>query len=178
MSAEAVVLSQKTDVPQVLVLPLDPLNGPTAMVLPFVAKRIFDMASERMGELDPERLVRGVLARVFAGDRSILVLVFLDPTGKPVGHLVAEACSDGVKKWAFVSQTKADGNVGDAVRRAMLLVDEWAGSLTDLAPHGVPVTTMTMATHRDDAAWSRKYGLEKSRAVYTRAIGSPVGQSQ
>ena len=168
--AEAPVLSQKTDVPQVVVLPVDPLNGPTAMLLPFIAQRIFSMAQERMSELDPERFTRSLLARLWASDQSVLVLAFIEPSGKLVGHVVAECCTDGVKRWLFVSQTKADGNVGDAVRRALTMLDEWGKSLS--------ATMMTMATHRSDAAWQRKYGLETHRQVLMREIGSPVSVSQ
>lgn len=169
MSAETAVLSQKTDVPQIVVLPVDPLNGPTAMLLPFIAHRIFSMAAERAQELDPERFTRSFLARLWAGSPDVLILAFLEPSGKLVGHVTAEACTDGVKKWVFVSQTKADGNVGDAVKRALVMLDAWGKQFG--------ATTMNMATHRDDAAWARKYGLEKSRSVYGRVIGSEIAPS-
>ncbi len=140
------------------------------MLLPFIAQRIFSMAQERMSELDPERFTRSLLARLWASDQSVLVLAFIEPSGKLVGHVVAECCTDGVKRWLFVSQTKADGNVGDAVRRALTILDEWGKSLN--------ATLMTMATHRSDAAWQRKYGLETHRQVLMREIGSPVSVSQ
>ncbi len=172
----AQVLSEKTDVPQIVVLPVDPLNGPTAMLLPFIAQRIYNMASERMVEVDPTRFTRAILARLWAGDPAVVILAMLEPTGKLVGHLCAELCTDSVKKWVFVHQTKADGNVGDAVKRAIVLLDQWAASLKDTtAPGGVPVTLMTMATHRNDAAWQRKYGLETHRQVLMREVGSPIG---
>lgn len=167
MSAEALITSQKTDVPQVVVLPVDPLNGPTAMLLPFIAQRIFNMAGERAQELDPERFARSFMARLWAGDSGVLLLAFLEPSGKLVGHVAAEGCTDGIRKWIFVAQTKADGNVGDAVKRAMLMLDEWGKRLG--------ATTMTIATHRSDAAWARKYGLEPHRQVLMREIGSTVG---
>lgn len=174
----AQVLSEKSDVPQIVVLPVDPLNGPTAMLLPFIAQRIFNMASERMTEVDPGRFTRAILARLWGGDHTVLVLAMLEPTGKLVGHVCAEFCTDGVKKWVFVHQTKADGNVGDAVKRAIVILDQWAGTLTNsTAPQGVPVTLMTMATHRNDAAWQRKYGLETHRQVLMREVGSPIGSN-
>jgi hypothetical protein len=168
VSAEAAVLSQKTDVPQIVVLPVDPLNGPTAMLLPFIAQRIFQMAGERAQELDPERFVRSIMARVWAQDPGVLLLAMLEPSGKLVGHVTAEICTDGVKRWIFVSQTKADGNVGDAVKRVMLILDEWGKRHQ--------ATVMTIATHRSDAAWQRKYGLEPHRQVLMRDVGSPIGQ--
>lgn len=168
MSAEAAaaVLSQKTDVPQVVVLPVDPLNGPTAMLLPFIAHRIFTMAAERMQEVDPERFTRTILARLWGQDPGVLILAFLEPSGKLVGHVTAEICTDGVKRWLFVHQTKADGNVGDAVKRAMLMLDAWGT--------GHKATVMTIATHRSDDAWRRKYGLETHRQVLMREIGSEI----
>ena len=168
MSAEAAaaVLSQKTDVPQVVVLPVDPLNGPTAMLLPFIAHRIYTMAGERMSELDPERFTRSFMARLWAQDVGVMVLAMIEPSGKLVGHVTAEICTDGVKRWIFVSQTKADGNVGDAVKRVMLMLDEWGKRHQ--------ATIMTIATHRSDAAWQRKYGLELHRQVLTREIGSEI----
>jgi hypothetical protein len=172
-----VVLSEKTDVPQIVVLPVDPLNGPTAMLLPFISQRIYNMASERMAECDPRRFTQALMARLWAGDPAILLLAMLEPSGKLVGHVTAELCTDNVKKWVFVHQTKADGNVGDAVRRAITILDQWAASLKDTTnPAGVPVTLMTMATHRNDAAWQRKYGLEAHRQVLMREVGSPIGQ--
>lgn len=170
MSAVESVLSQKTDVPQVVVLPVEPLNGPTAMLLPFIAHRIFTMAGERMSELDPERFTRNILARLWSGDIGVLILAFLEPSGKLVGHVVAEICTDQVKRWVFVSQCKADGNVGDAVKRTILMIDEWAKQFQ--------ATTMCMATHRSDAAWQRKYGLEPHRQVLIREIDSPIGPTK
>lgn len=168
MSAEDAALSQKTDVPQVLVMPVDPLTEPCGMLMPFITQRIYAMAEERASEMDPGQFTRSWMARLWARDPSIAVLIFLEPTGKLVGHVLAELCGDGVKKWVFVSQCKADGNVGDAVKRAMVIGDEWG------AQRGA--TTMTMATHRSDAAWQRKYGLESHRQVLLREIGSPIGK--
>lgn len=165
---ESAVLSQKTDVPQVLVLPVDPLNPPSSMLMPFIVQRLYAMAEERAAETDAGQFTRSVVARLWARDPSLLVLIFLEPSGKLVGHVVAEMCGDGVKKWVFVSQCKADGNVGDAVKRTMLIVDEWAGKLG--------ATNMTIATHRSDAAWQRKYGLETHRYVMLREVGSPIGK--
>jgi hypothetical protein len=177
-TAEAAVLSEKKDVPQIAILPMDVLSGPTSMLTPFVAQRIFAMAEERMAELDPERFTRNVMTRLWAGDKTILVLVLLETTGKLVGHLVCELCSDGAKKWLFASQLKADGNVGDAVKRSILILDEWAKTLTNFNPPGVECNILTMATHRNDAAWQRKYGLENHRSVLMREIGSPIGQTK
>ena len=160
------VMSQKTDVPQIVVLPVDPLNGPTAMLLPFIAHRIFSMAGERMQELDPERFTRALMARLWGQDPGVLLLAMLEPSGKLVGHVTAEVCTDGVKRWVFVHQTKADGNVGDAVKRALVMLDSWGQQHQ--------ATTMTIATHRDDAAWRRKYALEPHRQVLMRAIGSEI----
>lgn len=164
----ATVLSEKTDVPQVLVLPVDPLNPPGSMLLPFISQRIFQMAEERAAETDAGQTTRSFMARLWARDPKTLVLMFLEPNGKLVGHVTAEICSDGVKTWVFCSQCKADGNVGDAVKRALLIIDEWAKQFG--------ATNMTIATHRNDAAWQRKYGLENHRSVLLREVGSPVGK--
>jgi len=177
VSPEVSVLSQKTDVPQVVVLPVDPLNGPTAMLLPFIAQRIFNMAQERMQELDPERFTRVLMANLWGANPGLLVLALLEPSGKLVGHVTAEYGTDGVKKWIYCAQCKADGNVGDAVRRALQMIEAWAESLVNVQPAGVPVTRLTMATHRDDDAWRRKYGFEKDRSVCSRVVGSPIGSS-
>lgn len=167
-NTEATALSQKTDVPQVLVMPVDPLTNPGSMLLPFIAQRIFQMAEERSTETDASQTTRSFLARLWAGDPKTIVLMFLEPNGKLVGHVTAEICSDGVKTWVFCAQCKADGNVGDAVKRAILLIDAWAAKFG--------ATNMTIATHRNDAAWQRKYGLENQRSVLLREVGSPVGK--
>ena len=164
---ESAELSQKTDVPQVLVIPVDPLNPPCSMLMPFIAQRIYTMAEERAAETDAGQFTRSFIARLWARDPNLLALVFLEPSGRLVGHVTAEMCGDGVKKWVFVSQCKADGNVGDAVKRAILTIDEWAGTKG--------ATNMTMATHRSDAAWQRKYSLSTHRYVMLREIGSTIG---
>lgn len=158
------------------VLALDPF-GPFAMLVPIVQTRIQAFASERVSELDPEIFTRGVMQRLYGGDRLQKVLIFWDEgQTKVVGHALAEICAQGRKAWVFVHQCMVDQavNTGDAVQRAIELVDAWATEVGQQAQPPIPITLMTFSTHRDDAAWERRYGFTQERKIMVRAVGAPT----
>jgi hypothetical protein len=156
----------------ILLARIDPFNAVTGLLVPYMTQRIRAFAEERISEMLPEMFTRNILARLHAGDPSLLVMGFLQPNGSLVGHLVAEVCSDNVPlerggtRWVFVLHCKADGNVGDAVKRAMHEVDAWAKERS--------CQFMLMATHRSDKAWERRYGFELSRHVLRRDLDSGI----
>lgn len=164
--------------PTVHVLPVNPLNGPTALFVPIIAQRILAFAAERVSELDPEFFTRSIMTRLYGGDRGLLVLAFVTPQAELVGHAVAEICAQGSKYWVFVQQCKVEGNVGDAVKRAIEIVDQWATEIGRTANPPVKISYMTFATHRNDAAWEKKYGFRHERKILGREIGSPIGKSK
>ncbi|HEX7162138.1 MAG TPA: hypothetical protein VF223_12995 [Trebonia sp.] len=154
---------------KVLVVKVDPLARPSGLLVPEVARRILETAENHFEDLDPNLYTAQVMARLWAGDETVLVLALVeDGTYKVVGHAVAEVAQHGKHKWVFVSQTKADQNVGDAIKRAILLADEWGKQ------HGC--TRMVMATTRPDTAWKRKYGFDTMRHLMVRKLGSAVAE--
>lgn len=151
----------------VLVVLVNPYDKLTGLLVPVVAQRILDFAQQHFNELNPESYTRVVMSRLWANDPRIAVAALVEAgTCKVVGHGVATIEEDGANKWVFVSQCKADGNVGDAIQRAIKMAEEWG------AAQGA--TKMVMSTPRSDAAWKRKYGFDTMRHLMIRQIGSPI----
>lgn len=154
---------------------LDPYDGKTGLLLPFLLERVRDMAREHQPETDPTQVMANIGSRVYNGDSRIKVLAFVDDRGKLVGHAVAMIETDGRNHWLFVHQLRMDpGEWGDVVTRATKLAESWAQEYSEkaLAPRGLPpITLMVMATHRDDKAWHRKHGWATFRHVMKRDIG-------
>ncbi len=153
----------------VSLVPINPLDK-TGLLLPFVIDRIAEFARQHMDEMDPDTFTRSILARLSAGDPSVLVLAMVGAKGDVVGHGVASIESFGPSKWCFISQCRVEPGEGSAdptvVKRAIEHVDTWA------RPFGV--TQMLMASPRSDEAWRRKYGFKTLRHVMAREIGSPI----
>lgn len=160
---------------EVQLVGLDPYDPVTGMLIPFVTQRILQFAREYSEEMDPEQTARVIMSRLWTRDPTIAILAFVQGRSKLVGHAVATVESDGVNSWVFVSQVKVDGNVGDAVLRAIEVADQWAQAYSSryLEPNGQrPITRMTMATHRSDRAWIKRCGFETERSVMGREVGS------
>ena len=142
----------------------------TGFLAPFVVQRISEFARQHMDEVDPEVWTRTILARLCAGDPTVLVMAFVGTKGDVVGHGVATIEAFGASKWAFISQCRVEPGEGSSdptlVRRAIEHVDTWA--------RGFGVKQMLMATPRSDEAWRRKYGFKTLRHVMAREIGSPI----
>lgn len=151
----------------VLVVTVNPLDKTTGLLVPVVAQRILDTAEAHFDELDPHLYTSQMMTRLWAGDPDVLIVALVEEgTFKVVGHGVAEIAKHGPNCWVFVSQMKADQNVGDAVKRAILVADEWGKSRG--------AEKMVMATSRSDTAWRRKYGFLGMRHLMVRNIGSPL----
>lgn len=159
----------------VRLVPLQPYDGQTGLLIPFVLERVKKMARERAGEMDPGQFTMNVGARVYRGDPSIALLAFLDEKSVLVGHALATIESDGTNTWVFVSQVSMDpGDWGDAVVQAVRICDDWAGRHSEalVARGRKPITEMMMATHRDDKGWIKKYGFKTRRTLMVREIGT------
>lgn len=151
----------------VLVVLVDPYDPVTGLLVPAVAQRILAFSREHFCELDPEMYARNIMGRLWARDPRVAVGALVEAaTSKVVGHAVATIEEDGRNRWVFISQCKADGNVGDAVKRAILLADQWG--------RAQGATQMVMSTPRADAAWKRKYGFDTMRHLMIRKLGVPV----
>ena len=146
---------------------VDPYHPVTGLLVPFLCRRIMDMAASRQEERDPQQFTRDIMSRLWAQDPSLGVLAMLDEKGRLVGHAVATIETDGKNHWLFVQQTKADGDVGDAVDRAMGEAKGWAAQVSErLVTAGFrPITKGLMVTTRSDAAWQRRHKLKAIRHV-------------
>lgn len=158
------------------VIELDPF-GPFTMLVPMVQTRIQAFATEMISELDHEAFTRNVMVRLHNGDRLQKVIIFWDADRqKIVGHALSEICAQGRSAWVFIHQCVIDDevNVGDAVERAMTMVDMWATGIGDSATPPIKITRMTMMTGRNPAAWERRYGFKDERRIMVRPIGQPA----
>jgi len=162
--------------PKVRLVPLDPYDGKTGVLIPFVLDRIRTMALTHNREGDPDQAMVGIGSRVYNQDPSIKLVAFLDERSKLVGHAVASIETDGVRHWLFISQVGMDpGEWGDAVVRALEMADQWAQDFSTaylLPRKKEPIREMLMATKRDDRAWQRKFGFQFLRYIMVREIGT------
>ena len=167
----------KAEEPVSLVI-LDPYHPAIGVLTPIAARRIFDMATSHTQEIDATQQVKAIMTRLWAQDPTVAVVLMVDKNGVVVGHAVASIESDGVNSWVFISQTKADVAVGDAVDRCLALAESWAQEYNRvrLIPAGRrPVTHLLMASHRSDLAWQRRMNFETVRHVMARQI-EPKGR--
>lgn len=149
----------------VIVLPIDPFDPVASLLVPAVTQRIKQFAEENFQEADPHFFASSIMARLMMRDPNLVVVALLEPTtGKVVGHGVATIETEGTRKWVFVSQCKADGNVGDAIMRGIELADKWGRQRG--ASH------MVMSTTRSDTSWKKKYQFETMRHLMIRLLGN------
>ena len=139
--------------PVVSIIPIQPLHPKLGKLVPFVAQRILDLASQVQPQFDPVVLTQAYLSRLYAGDATVAILAFVEDNGALVGHALAELQTDGIRRWVTVHQMKQDGNVGDAVQRALGELSSWGRA------YGADVLEVVMS--RDDQKWREKYGFTK-----------------
>ncbi len=140
--------------------PLDPVRG---LLFPFVAQRVLAFAREQHVEMDPTHVTRELLARVVQGQPTIKLIALVDGASKVLGHVLASIETDGHERWCYIFQLKADGNVGEAVRKAVEAIGtEWC------AAHGV--TKVIMSTGRDERGWERAYGFKPLRHIMWKPL--------
>lgn len=154
----------------VSLVPVDPYHPVVGLLVPEISRRVQEFARTYVCELNPEQLARSIMSRLWLLDPAQAILAFVDEQGHVVGHSVATIESDGVARWVFVSQTRVDGDVGDAVGRAIEMADSWGQS--------VGATKLVMATHRSDTPWSKKYGFKIHRHLMVRDIGKGVSEGE
>ena len=138
--------------------------------MPIVAKRITEYAREHSKELDPVLVTKTVMVPLWSQDPSVLVLAMVNTEGTVVGHAVSTVNSDGLSYWLTVTQTQADGAVGDAVKRSLDFARQWV--VTEINPLLVaggkqPVSKMVMVTGKNERAWEKDYGFRLERRVLT-----------
>ena len=147
---------------------LDPYDPHLGLLVPIVSQRIMEFAREHSKELDPHLVAQAAMVPLWNRDPFTLVLAMVNVEGTVVGHAVGAINSDGVNYWLAVSQTQADGAVGDAVKRSVDYAKKWVESEVNprlLAQMKNPVTHMVLITGRNEKAWERAYGFKLMRRV-------------
>jgi len=152
-------------------LKVDPLSKETGLLMPFAVQRILKMARETPTEYNGEALAQQWVRRLIAQDPGILLLAFVEGSGRLVGHCLC--CLDGAhgRQWVLVLQAKTDVVVGKRLRQACIdFMDSWGRS------YGA--TQMLMGTSRDAAVWERLYGFKTTRVVMERTLGAPLRRAR
>ena len=152
---------------------LNPYDPNLGVLVPIVSKRIMAYAQEHTRELDPVVVAKQVLVPLWQQDPGVLVLAMVSTEGTVVGHAVGAIQTDGGRHWIAVTQTQADGAVGDAVVRSLDHFQEWAQkeinpTLVALGRH--PVDKLTLVTGKNEKAWERDYGFRLERRVLTLSL--------
>lgn len=160
---------------------LDPYDPNLGVLVPIVAKRIVEFSREHTKEMDSILVAQAVMVPLWNRDPFILVLAMVNTEGLVVGHAVGAINTDGVNHWLTVSQTQADGAVGDAVKRAITYAQEWVEKdvnprLRERGQH--PVTQMVMVTGKNEKAWERTYGFRVQRRVMVRDLADSAGENE
>ena len=153
---------------------LNPYDPNLGLLVPIVGKRIMEFAKEHNSELDPVAVTKAIMLPVWSQDPFTAVLAMVNPEGTVVGHAVASINTDGMNHWITVSQTQADGAVGDAVKRSIEYIEGWVE--TDINPllHAAgkpPIAEMVMVTGKNEKAWERDFGFKLKRRVLIRKLG-------
>ena len=134
---------------------VDPFHRVTGMLFPFMLRRMMEFARTHIPEMNPEAQVRDHAMRACSGDPNLLLLAFLAPDGRLIGHVVSIIQEDYGKRWLFVTQCKVDEPGGDVVGRAIQMGKDFAKERG--------ATMLLHATKRSDGAWARAYGFKTMR---------------
>ena len=157
---------------------LDPYDPNLGVLVPIVGKRIMDFAREHNQELDPVLVTQAVMVPLWSRDPFMAVFAMVNTeSGAVVGHVGASINSDGMNHWLTISQTQADGAVGDAVKRSIESARAWVdGSINQLltARGFGPVARISVITGKNEKAWERELGLKLER----RFLGSPLHRGE
>lgn len=137
---------------EAFVLAADPYNPQHGLLFPLVGQRLDSMAQAYPNEMDHPLFIRQALARVYAGDKSVRLLIALAPDGQLVGHVLVSVERHGEKEWVYVWQCEVDKGY-EAVPQFIAHLREWK-----------PELDILMGTTRDKA-WARKYGFEPVRTI-------------
>ena len=140
---------------EVAIVRVDPFNRVTGMLFPFMLRRMMEFAQIHIPEMNPEAQVRDHARRACEGDPNLLLLAFLAPDGRLIGHAVSIIQEDYGKKWLFVTQCKVDEPGGDAVGRAIQMSKDFGRERGAMM--------LLHITKRSDGAWARAYGFKTMR---------------
>ena len=140
---------------EVQIIKVDPFHPVIGMLFPLLAIRVLEMARSHFAEMNPEGLARECLAKVVAGDPDVILLGFVAPDGRLIGHSLGFIQGAYGKRWLFVLQSKVDEPAGDLVSRAILFAKVFAEE------RGAGM--VIFETKRSDSAWTRAIGARTLR---------------
>ena len=147
---------------------LNPYDPNLGVLVPIVARRITEFAREYQKELDPITVAQAVMVPLWNRDPFTLVLAMVNTEGVVVGHAVGAINTDGIRHRLTITQTQADGAVGDAVTRSLDFAAEWVRKEIDplLEARGLGVVQkMVLVTGKNEKAWERDYGFKLERRI-------------
>ena len=131
-----------------IIVKIDPRRADLAMLTPILAQRLQAYALEHQPDVEPQAFTNMMMARLWAGDSTLLALMILDQdAGIPTGHLLAECLPN---QFMQIRQLRADQNVGDARYDALDLACNWARDL------GCPQAFIQ--SHRDGRELEKRQG--------------------
>ena len=70
----------------VQIVRVDPFHRVTGFLFPLMLRRMMEFANIHIPEMNPEAQVRDHAMRACAGDPNLLLLAFLAPDGRLIGH--------------------------------------------------------------------------------------------
>ena len=162
------------------VIRVDPYHPIVGLLIPQLTARMLEFSRTLSPELNAELVVRNFMVRLWSQDVGTLLLAYVDEKGAVSGHAAATVqTTDDGQKIVFISQCRADGNVGDALQLGIDLLIQWGKA------HGAIALTMT--TTRSEKAWERRAGFREYRKIMIRmlndegasdAAGSPVNAEE
>lgn len=141
--------------------PLHPVYGGFG---PTLTQRLLRFQESIDFEGDAGLFTRTTMAKLTAGDPSVLLLAVVEPaTAQVVGHCLATLERHGQKAWVFVWQCQLDKKQTEETRQELLSYLHTWGKAQG-------ATQLLMCTHRSDKAWERKYGFTGKRVMMTQPI--------
>lgn len=155
---------------RIQVVPVDPYDATLSLLIPGLTQRLLETAAKVMPEGDPEKVTRSVLLALYAKDPKLKVLAVVKDGKSLVGHAVGSLLTDEAHVWVLVSQLRADGNVGDALKQIIAQYDEWGRRYG--ARH------MVLVTGPGEKGWEDELAFKTVRRNVLREIGAPARSQQ
>ena len=147
---------------EVAIVPVDPFHPVTGLLFPALLQRILAFSRTHYSEINPEAQARDHAMRACAGDPNFLMVAFLAPEGRLIGHAISTIQETYGRRWLFVTQCKVDEQAGDVVARAVKLGEDFGRA------HGAD--TLIFETRRSDSAWAKAHGFKTMRHLMAKSL--------
>ena len=147
---------------EIVIVQVDPFHQTTGLLFPAILQRILAFSHTHYSEINPEAQARDIAMRACMGDQSLLLLAFLAPEGRLIGHAVSMIQETYGKRWLFVTQCKVDESAGDVIQRAITLGESFGRA------HGAEI--LIFETRRSDSAWAKAYGFKTMRHLMAKSL--------